>query len=117
MKNMIRKNEIRNAEVKLRYQMKHLDNLHYEMSSCLKELARMIPMELECRQLSEVMEKMQENIYKEQQLADALITITDIYGSTEERVVERAWGSTLYRSNTDLTQVTVPHYESGLIRA
>ena len=115
MKYTINENLIRDAEGKLRYQMHHLEDIRSEVNSCLRELQKMAPMEVECRQLSGVTDNIQEEMYREQQLADALSAIADIYGRTEERVIESAWSSTIYRRKVDLTQVTIPHYESGLI--
>ena len=116
MQFMIRENEIKGAEEKLRYQAGQQREFQTEMQTCLLELKKLAPLETECALLLSVMKRMQGETFQQEQMADVLSTVMDLYRKCENQAVESAYGSEARRIGWDVGRIEVPVYPVGVIK-
>ena len=114
MRYTVRTENLREAAHRLRYQSAKQDEMRSRLVSCLKELRQMSPMRTECKQLAAVVERMQEEIDQQRQMADALARIAETYVKAETRVIENGWGCTVIRRRPRLAEVVIPHYNLNI---
>ncbi len=108
-------NRIRDAGDDLRQQIRDRQKLHSRMRDCLKVLQSMEPMEKECKKLSLIMGRLDEENEHMLQMADVMTSAAEIYRRTEEWAAESALKSGMVLNGSDVIEVTVPHYEDGII--
>ena len=116
MQFLVRENDINGAEEKLRRQAGRQHELQTEMQSCLQELKKLAPMETECVLLISVIERMQEETHMQENMANALSAIMDLYRNSENRAVENIYNCEARRRMWDVGQIEIPVYNTGVIK-
>ena len=112
----VNENNLREAEERIRRQAVRQNEMQAQMKICLQELKKLAPLGAECVLLLSVIKRMQEETFQQEQIANALSDVMNIYRISEERTVENGWNSASRYRNREVTRIEIPVYNSGVIK-
>ena len=116
MEFMVKEDNLRNAEDRLRQHSGRRDEIQSALQDCRRELRRLIPMSAELMQLDRIIDRVSSETRTEERMTDALSAIMNTYLNNEKNAEENAMGSLYFIAYPILNPVRIPHYDFNIVR-
>ena len=105
------------AETRMWEYIRRENDIRSDIQNCMHELKKMMPLDNECRELERILERLENEVYRQSQMAQGLSEIRDLYIHCDDVAAEYGEGCIRWPVSIDISEIMIPEYKGGVIRS